>query len=420
MIDYNMTNFAELDNDIASIEHLTNENAQAARKQYIDRQLDDGLRRDLLDYATANNHQFLYQDLVQNGFLLIKEVKHIYRKKKNDPMVLFLLEQVLGHAKSLFDNKNQATAQDLESIRQLTHYLTGHKSPSLQKLGIILGVLGLAVIIFSMFILTLVTMAASIGFFIGLSLVIASVAALWIGRQHGVAKAAYQFVDSISEIQDTLTFYEEFIAPMLSATDEPQVRVALETQLNLGFPAKLLKGALAMARQRYETPADAAAYEVNENYPDFFNLIADICDISQSNNDWLINQRELPENNHIPYTGSIKESRNKFSQYASMMIWKALPQSNPAISYFERVVAKMLDNEHCSHLKTNLQTLIKRGASPHDLKLALEWAVIRHQIEEQNPESPDNDHQFFQRIASICDKAEELIIEENRNNFNEF
>ena len=387
MRDYNPTNFAQIENALSEITDIKNETNHAARKEYIRAQLeeDEGFYRQLMRFVRNSDNQF--QNLAHSNLQLIREVEQLFKKRKDDPLVVFQLEQLIGHASNLFENKDTITEQNFNDLVKLNQYLTGHGSDAIQKISIFLIVLGLVVLVCSLILLAPTIPGGAIGFFIGLSVVISGIAALWASRQKNVAKAANQLITSIDEIHDVLTYFNEFISPMLTQEYNEYLREGLKTQLNFGFPAKMLKGALILAKQSYETS--------EQSHDHFLKLIIDICYFSHADAQKL---NEIDEVEFCILSTKENNKVNKITLYPSLLLWKVIPHTNPALNYFDNIIAKRLDDEDSKQLKTGLQKVINRGVSSENLKLALEWVVMRNQV--KAPE--ENDDDFYQRIAMIC------------------
>lgn len=425
MGNYLPINFAEVPVEIANLNNVANKDALKERQDYIERNIKNDFFQEISDYLLENSNSFLYADLGHLCLILIQEVEILYGKNKNNPLLVFQLEQILGQAKFLFVNKdsiaNQELQNELNNVRELIQFVSDQQSYHLKKLGIALILIALTLLLSSIVLFSMSALGGGIGLVIGISLIIAGVIGWWISGQKGLALAANNLMDSFDKVKETLDYYYQSIAPILQGDDQEHIEQALVKQLNLGFPPCLLKGALAWAKHRYEK--DNFPNPQLDSYNNFFTMIADICYVSHSDSDWLLVHRVVQDQDQDPQDNELqflrpndRFFRQKIQRHSSLLLWKKLPQISPALSYFNQIIAPLLENnDNKTRCIEGLENLIKQGYSAQDLKSALKWAHMRYLAGEAlNPEDPETKDNFFERIDTICGLAtqNELIIKE--------
>ncbi len=212
--------------------------------------------------------------------------------------------------------------------------------------------------------------------------------------------------NSISQKEKTLAYYDAVIAPMLTTDDNTHIRPALEYQLNLGFHEKTL-ATLRWAVNRHISMPNLI---VPEDYNVFFRRIANICDLSLTDNYWLSNERQHVSPENQPSIPSAHINGNSTNNNEIFSFWRT-----PSVStYFDLVVSEKVlkasgtttfesGYEHLVTLRAGLKHLITLGFSSNDLRAALEWAVEQHDKSNLiNPSNSENHMVFYERVADIC------------------
>lgn len=207
-------------------------------------------------------------------------------------------------------------------------------------------------------------------------------------------------INLMSQSEETLTYYDAVIAPMLIADDNTYIRSALEHQLNLGFHEKMLKKALSWAGNRHTSMPNLI---VPEDYNVFFHRIADICYVSLTDNYWLSYERHHVSPEDQPSIPSTHVNDRPTNHSAVFSFW-GTPFTCNVITYFDEVVSKKLQEESDkATFKSGLKRLVTLGFSSDDLRSALEWAVDRHDNNNLiNPNHSENHMIFCERVADIC------------------
>jgi hypothetical protein len=340
MKEYQKVNYAQ----VTDMTQLDNEQVIVSRASYIELQLTHGLRQKIENYKKKNPNLFLWKYFINNSTDLLLKIEAIYQNNKKNPVFLFQLEQILGQVEYLFDNREHATDADfqrnLENIKLLAISLSGHDSPSFRYLGTLLILLAITAIISSAFVLSMSGLGAGIGIFVGAVLLISGIYSIYNSYQKGLSLGASSAVDSMAQIGDTLRYYDESVAPMLTTSDSEHIRAALEQQLNLGFPAKILKDTLIWARNRHALMPQLI---VPENYNAFFHRIANICYVPLTDTHWLRYQRQSVEEQDQPIiaNGQVTENEQPTNKrFTSFFGIKA--HTCNALTYFDESVSERL------------------------------------------------------------------------------
>jgi hypothetical protein len=206
MKDYKMTNFAK----VSVVNHLEADDSMTKRTAYIELQLTVRFQKKIDNYLKEKNNSLLWENLIQNSQELLTTIDGIYRQNKKNPQIIFQLEQILGHSEYLFDSRGNKISLDfqnnLNNITQLTKHLSGHESPALRYIGFVLTLIGIATVFISMLSIT-----SGVGLFLGAGMITAGVLSIMGSYQKGLSQTASALIDSMSQTDETMTYYDSFI-----------------------------------------------------------------------------------------------------------------------------------------------------------------------------------------------------------------